>query len=407
AAQGIGIDLFFGGGDYEHNQLAKGVKPIGSNAFLPITIPIKLPGGMLKEIYPTDNIGGEPLYHPKLSWAGVVLASFGIIYNTDVLQMLNLESPVTWSDLKKPSYQGYLALADPAHSGSLAQTYNTILRREGWNQGWALLRRIFANSRYFTSGASKVPVDVSSGEAAAGMCIDFYGRYQAGAIGSNRIGYIDPPFVTAVTADPISILRGAPSPQLANEFVIWLLQKDSQKLWQRKLGEPNGPLQFELRRQPIRRDLYTQNEMKHWADQQIKPFENARKFPKGTPNYYNYVAPVAHSMAIDIHEDLCKAWRALNANPNHPKIKKMWELFDAMPVPLQLKWDSIEIAQQWEQIIESENDPRRDQVVVSMKSHYNALKKRWQDHDQMLKDRLVWTLFFRENYRKIVKMAHE
>jgi ABC-type Fe3+ transport system substrate-binding protein len=406
ASQGIGIDLFFGGGDYEHNQLARGVPVEGQDDREPIVEPIVLPQGMLQQVYPKDNIGGEPLYHPKLYWCGVVLSSFGIVYNRDVLEMRHLTEPSTWSDLENPNYHGWLALADPAHSGSLAQTYNTILRRAGWNEGWAQLRRIFANARYFTSGASKVPVDVSSGEAAAGMCIDFYGRYQAGAVGGNRVGYIDPPYVTAVTADPITILRGAPQQELANEFVVWILQKDTQKLWQRRIGTANGPVTFELRRQPIRRDLYTSEEAKNWTDPLIKPFEIARDFPKGTPNYYSYVAPVAHSMAIDIHEELGQAWAAINSvSDSHLNKAKMIELFDAMPDPLVLKWDSQELAANWLTIMQSTDHPQRKQVVDSINAHYQALKQRWSDHDQQLKDRLDWTLFFRENYRQIVELA--
>ncbi|HAI12277.1 MAG TPA: hypothetical protein DCM28_11270 [Phycisphaerales bacterium] len=405
AASGIGIDLFFGGGDYEHNQLAKGVYVNGQDQLEPIIETIVLPQGLLQQVYPTNNIGGEPLYHPKLAWVGVVLSSFGIVYNRDILEIRKLPEPNTWTDLENPNYHGWLALADPAHSGSLAQTYNTILRRSGWNEGWRHLRRIFANARYFTSGASKVPVDVSAGEAAAGMCIDFYGRYQAGAVGGNRVGYVDPPFVTAVTADPITILRGAPQKELANEFIVWLLQKNTQKLWQRRKGTPNGPVTFELRRQPIRRDLYTASEMKQWTDPQIKPYQIARNFPDGTPNYYSYVAPIAHSMAIDIHEELGKAWGVLNANPNHPKITEMWALFDAMPQPLVLNWPTTELQTNWQSIMQDKNHKQHQQVVDTIREHYLSLKTRWKDHDQQLKDRLEWTLFFRGNYRKIVEMG--
>src|SRR5690606_9298033 len=98
------------------------------------------------------------------------------------------------------------------------------------------MRRIYANARYFTASAGKVPVDVSAGEAAAGMCIDFFGRYQAGAIGGDRVGYVDPAFMTAVTADPISILRGAPNETIAHEFVRWLITPPAQRLWQARLG---------------------------------------------------------------------------------------------------------------------------------------------------------------------------
>ena len=49
----------------------------------------------------------------------------------------------------------------------------------GWEAGLQLLIRMAANSRYFTDSASKIPHDVAQGNAAAGMCIDFYGRSYA------------------------------------------------------------------------------------------------------------------------------------------------------------------------------------------------------------------------------------
>ena len=32
--------------------------------------------------------------------------------------------------------------------------------------------------RYFTDSGVKIPLDVATGEAAAGMCIDFFGRFE-------------------------------------------------------------------------------------------------------------------------------------------------------------------------------------------------------------------------------------
>ena len=90
---------------------------------------------------------------------------------------------------------------------------------------------------------------------------------------------------------------------------------------------------------------------------------------------------------------------------NDPVKGKMLELFDAMPEPLQLKWDSPDLAANWLTIMQSSDHPQRKQVVDTIQAHYQSLKKRWSDHDQQLKDRLDWTLFFRENYRKIVALA--
>lgn len=387
--QGIGADLFFGGGEFEHNKLVQGVTVMrgGEPVTVTASISMELSEALLTEAFPSPYIGGERLYHPERYWVGVVLASFGIVYNRDVLMMVNLLEPETWADMADPAYTGWIALADPGHSGSIAVTYDTIVRRLGWTDGWALLRRIFANARYFTASASKVPVDVSAGEAAAGMCIDFYGRFQAGAVSTvagaaDRVGYVDPDGMTATTADPISILRGAPQRALANQFVTWLLSADAQRLWQRKLGSPGGPVRYELRRQPVRRDLYTAEEKIHWTDPEIDPFNTAKPYTAQMPSYYNMIAPVSHAMAIDVHDELRAAWRAiLRTSADHPHRNEMLALFDQMPVELTL-------------------DPADD-----MEAFRARLNERYRDPDRMLTDRIAWTLFFRNNYQRIVELA--
>lgn len=405
-SDGIGADLFFGGGDYEHGKIAKGVKVNrdGEEIEIPITTPAQFPPGKLEEIFPSPRIGGEKLYDKNLSWVGTALSSFGIVYNRDVLKMLGLREPITWADMRDPGYRHWIALADPGHSGSIAATYNAILRRSGWTEGWATLRRIFANARYFTAGASKVPVDVSAGEAAAGMCIDFYGRFQAGAIGQDRVGYVDPPFMTAITADPITILRGAPQPKLANDFVLWVLSPGGQRLWQGKAGSPGGPEKYELRRLPIRRDIYTSNEMKTWVDQ-VNPFEIAKPFADGMPDLYGTVTPVAHALAIDIHDELSAAWSAIVDHPDHPRRSEMLALFDAMPPELTLTWPDADMASNWQAYLDDGSHPRHGAAAEGLGLFVKTLTARWKDGDQQLKDRLRWSLFFRDNYRRIVAIA--
>jgi len=407
-ARGIGGDIFFGGGEYEHNQLASGVE-VGNEA-IPVVRPIRLPEGLLDEAFPSPLIGGEKLYHPDLLWVGTTLSSFGIVYNRDVLAMKNLPEPRTWADLTDPRYFGDLALSDPTHSGSIAVTYETIVKRLGWHAGWALLRRCFANARYFSSSSSKVPVDVSAGEAAAGMCIDFYGRFQAGAIanadGSSRVGYIDPAGLTATTADPISILRGAPHPELADAFVAWTLSPQAQRLWQYRLGSEEGPKRFELRRQPIRVDAFSPRQRQHFTDPEIDPFGQARPMPPGTPGYYRYIAPITHAMGIDNHDRLKAAWQAIQrAGPDHPRHAEMLALFDAMPPELTITWPDAELARDWRDILQSTDHPRRDEVVEVLRGFTGALKKRWSDDDQQLRDRLAWARFFADNYDRILRLA--
>ncbi|MBB6431651.1 ABC transporter substrate-binding protein [Algisphaera agarilytica] len=419
---GIGADLFFGGGEYDHNKLASGlkIKRDGEEVKIAVAVPADIPQAVLDEAFPQALIGGEQLYHPDKLWIGTALSSFGIVYNRDLLVMLDLKEPTTWADLTDPAYQNWVALADPGHSGSIGATFNTLLKRTGWTEGWAVMRRVFANARYFASAASKVPVDVSSGEAAAGMCIDFYGRTQAGAIaaagwsgdtegqGMSRVGYADPVVdgksMTATTADPVSLLRGAPHRETAEQFITWLLSKESQRLWQAKLDTEGGPIRYELRRQPIRADLYTAEEKATWSDPQIDPYPTAVPIMPGMPDFFSAVSPVSQAMAIDVHQDLIAAWRAILRTPDdHPDKPEMLRLFDEMPPELTLTWPDEELANDWQSAVGDVDHPRHSEAAGVLADFMDRFRGR--DDDQKLKDKLAWTLFFRDNYRQIASMG--
>ena len=389
---GIGLDLFFGGGDHDHGKVAAGITVDGETQR--VADVANLPAGLLDAAFPQPDIGGEPLLQADRLWIGTALSSFGIVYNRDVLGMLELEAPTTWNDLTDPAYAGWVAAADPGHSGSIAASFNTVLRREGWTEGWRALRRVFANARYFASKASRVPVDVSGGEAAAGLCIDFYGRTQAGAVASDRdrggvsrLGYADPVedgrSMTATTADPITLLRGAPHRAAAEQFIAWLLSPRGQRLWQAKPGTPDGPVRDALRRQPIRRDMYTPTRRAGWSDPQIDPFRTAVPLPAGTPNYFALVAPVTHAMGIDVHDELVAAWAVLRAMPTtHPHYQEAWDLFDALPADL---------------------TPPPGAELADLRAMTAKLGER--TSDQRLLDERRWTDFFSKNYRFIIELA--
>ncbi|MBX2850797.1 MAG: extracellular solute-binding protein [Phycisphaeraceae bacterium] len=427
---GIGADLFFGGGEYDHNKVAEGIEREvnGNEVNHRIVMDPQLDPALFAKAFPQPLIGGEKLYGTYtfeedggaveiVGWTGVTLSSFGIVYNRDTLKQIGLDEPKTWSDLGDPRLRGWIALADPGHSGSISATFETILKREGWAQGWVTLRNAFANARYFATSADRVPVDVSRGDAAVGMCIDFYGRYQSGAVGDDRVGYSDPVVdgqsMTATTADPITLLRGAPNPELAREFVAWLLTPDAQALWQRSLGDGTDelvrPRQFELRRQPLRSDLYTDAARASWVDKELNPYPTAVPFPEGTPGYFSMVAPVTKAMASEIHHDMVAAWRALNTavKADHPKVDEMRALFYAMPPELTLAWPDAGLADNWLAIQRDTGHPRHSEVIerlAAFKEQLGQLSDR-NDPSVIEANRIKWRSFFQDNYRKVVELA--
>jgi len=270
----MSYDLLFGGGSYEHGKMKTVFKPKGSGddngeaRSTTISQAVDFSQAQLDEWYGKNEIGRNTLYDPEHHWFGTALSAFGLVFNRDVLREIGVADPVTWDDLTNPKLRGWVALADPGQSGSICTTFDVILQRAGWVEGWRILRESAANSRYFSNSSSKVPIDVSLGEAAAGMCIDFYGRYQAQTIkdagGGDRVGYADPPKMSDIDPDPISLLVGAPHPELAKRFIEFCLSVEGQSLWQYPAsgkskggrggsGDELGPEEFELRRMPVRR----------------------------------------------------------------------------------------------------------------------------------------------------------
>lgn len=424
---GIGADLFFGGGEYDHNKVASGIniQATGDQTTTHrIVMDPQLAPQLRADVFPEPLIGGEKLYGTYrfeeekesiqiIGWTGITLSSFGIVYNKDTLGQLGIDEPKTWSDLGDPKLLGWVALADPGHSGSISATFETILKREGWTDGWATLRNAFANARYFATSSDRVPVDVSRGDAAVGMCIDFYGRYQTGMVGDARMGYSDPiedgRSMTATTADPITLLRGAPNAELARQLIAWLLSPDAQSLWQRSLSDGSDdlvrPKQFELRLQPLRADLYTDASRASWVDKGLNPYPTAVPFPEGTPSYFSMVAPLTKAMASEVHGDMVAAWKALNTaiDMGHPKAGQMSELFYAMPPELTLTWPDIDLQANWLAIQRDAEHPRHSEVV----DHLAAFKNQLRSIKDIDASRIQWRSFFQDNYREVVRLAGE
>jgi hypothetical protein len=183
-----------------------------------------------------------------------------------------------------------------------------------------LIQKISANARYFADSATKIPFDVECGDAAAGMCIDFYGRFQSEAVrkpdGSSRMQYITPDGGSSVGVDPIGLLRGAPNADLAREFIEFVISPDGQKLWNWKTGTPGGPERYALRRLPILPQLYAPEFASLRSDPDVQPYAQAGAFvyhAEWTAPLFRPISFIVRVMCIDPHEELREAWRALIA----------------------------------------------------------------------------------------------
>ncbi len=339
----IGIDLFFGGGSFDFMQQA-GAGRLVDCGF--VRDHPELFGDGPEQI--PQTLGGEPFYDKEGRWIGNVLSSFGICYNYDALRRLGVrEPPRNWNDLADPAYFGQVALADPNMSGVVTKAFEMIIQQRidtrlrnpppgsnqdeaqgvaaGWAEAMQLIQKIGAGTRYFTDASTKMPIDVSDSDAALGMSIDFYGRFQAESdrdprTGKERMHYFNPPGGTSIGVDPIGLLRGSPHPALARAFIEYVMSVDGQKLWCFKVGAPGGPQKYALRRSPVRRELYTPEFASYRSDPDVQPYDEAKSFtyhPAWTAPLFNPIRFIVRVMCIEPHEEARDAWAAI-IKANYP-----------------------------------------------------------------------------------------
>ena len=336
----IGVDIFFGGGSFDMNRNAERGYAVSAN--LEPTVPeyfAQVP----------VNFSGEMLRHPGGLFYGTCLSSFGICANFARLRELGVPVPQCWEDMASPRLFMEIAAADPTKSGSINKCYEMIIQQAmqenldpaaGWAAGLLRLQRILANARIITDSAGHAVREVSSGNAAAGMAIDFYAAAEAEWSawqngGTPRVGYIPPKNGSAVTCDPVQLLRGAPNAPAAREFIAFLLSPAGQKLWGFRPGAPGGPAKHALRRSPILPSMYGEPHRQHMIDRDYNPYTAAAGFEykaEYTGSYFALLRIMIKCAMLDVHPEMQAAWKALNAAGGPEKVPQAWAEFSRAPI---------------------------------------------------------------------------
>ena len=371
------VDLVWGGGDYLFDVQLKKPKAMPEGYLQPFDLPPEV----MRAAYPRPDVGGVDLYDPAHHWYGTALSSFGIVYNKDLTRHLGVPEPKTWSDLADPRYRGWLVLADPSRSSSAKTAFMAIVEKAmadawdadaaaqakhaslteqqaaaekagdkaaaakhkaaadevyqqamepGWQRGMGLIRQVAGNARVFTDNSASVPATVGSGDAAAGMAIDFYGRTEVEFSGEARVGYVEPVGATIVNPDPIALVRGAENREAAVAFVAFVLSIDGQRLWNARPGSPGGPRATALRRLPVVRSVYEDAAYtSQYFSDRVNPFEVAGSF--NTRNDRKRTFPILGELiqasCLDLLEELRETRAAVLASPRASELDARLGMF--------------------------------------------------------------------------------
>jgi ABC-type Fe3+ transport system substrate-binding protein len=173
------------------------------------------------------SISGFPIDDPDGYFHGFALSGYGFMWNTRYLDSYKLPVPQTWDDLTKPIYFKHLGISSPSRSGTTHLEVETILQGEGWNKGWATVKRMAGNAAQISSRSFGVPEGVDSGEFGIGIVIDYFGFTSKAAGFPVEFHY--PPGTTLVPAT-IGVVANAPNPNAAHAFVDFVLSPAGQKL---------------------------------------------------------------------------------------------------------------------------------------------------------------------------------
>jgi iron(III) transport system substrate-binding protein len=329
------IDIAWGGGDHVFDFDLK-----------PFLQGVQLDPQVMAEAFPNPTLNGLALYDQHYDhktdfphWYGAALSSFGITYNRDVLRYLKLPDPTTWNDLSDPKYATWVVLADPVISTSAKQAFLAIVEKAmadasrnkesediGWARGMGQIRLICANARTFTSGSALVPGLLASGDAAAGMTIDYYGRSEVEAVGGNRLGYVQPAGATIINPDPIGMIKGSEHRQVAQRFIEFVLSRQGQLLWNTRAGAPGGPKTTNLRRLPIMPSAYS--EMSNFTDPD-DPYKSSGGFNKSDAREktFGIIGELIQTSCMDCLPELQKTRQAILASPRAAELDARLGMF--------------------------------------------------------------------------------
>jgi ABC-type Fe3+ transport system substrate-binding protein len=304
---GIGIDVFFGGGQEPYliltdKQLVTSYRP---------------PPSVLDAVPRT--LGGMEVYDAEFRWFSAALSSFGILQNTRVQRLAGLPEAKRWEDLADPKLFGWVGAGDPRNSGTMKVMFEAFLQAYGWDKGWELLAQIGGNARGFDRVSSSTAKDVTLGETAYAFAIDFYGASQISVAGRSNMVFTLPDDFTAINGDGICILKGATNFVTARRFLDFTLGEPGQRLWFLPLGHPEGPRRHALERSSIRPDFYKR--YRGVSNIELSPFDLNQSFTynaKLARDRNDLLGALIGALLVDPHAELQAAWREVIARGRRP-----------------------------------------------------------------------------------------
>ena len=190
--------------------------------------------GLFAKLDPADFSNFTDLY-PFARYGNGIGVMFGIQalgleYNTKVFKEKGWAPPASWYDLWNPKYKGHVVQYN-LPSGYAVTFLGLLSVLEGGSPAnldpaWARLPGLIPNSLAFVGPAAQVDTLFATG--GGWLAYNGSGRIAALAATGVPVAMATPREGAVLNPNPLDIVKGAPHPRLAREFVNFMLRPDSQ-----------------------------------------------------------------------------------------------------------------------------------------------------------------------------------
>ncbi|GLV48474.1 ABC transporter substrate-binding protein [Thermus sp. LT1-2-5] len=177
--------------------------------------------GLLRRIPPT--VPGYPVQYAQ---GGGLYYEVRLLYNVLAVNTQRVKTPPTsWRDLLKPEYRGLLAMPDPNFSGAALATVGTLAARFGFG----FLESLERQGMRIEQSNPVLQQKLARGEYGIAITTDF-GVRQEVAKGA-PLAVVYPRDGAILVPTPVALPSWSRNPELAGQFLRFLLSPEAQRLF--------------------------------------------------------------------------------------------------------------------------------------------------------------------------------
>lgn len=172
---------------------------------------------------------------PQGRWIGIYVGMIGFASN----ESAGVPEPGSWADLLKPEYRGKIAMADPGYSGTAYIIISTLVQLMGEDAAFGYLKKLDKQITGYPRAGAEPAKMAARGTAAVGIA--FAHDILEARKDNPKLKLSFPKEGTGLEIGGAAILKHAPNPELAREFIDFLASPAAQNLYGTSIVPPRFP----------------------------------------------------------------------------------------------------------------------------------------------------------------------